>query len=66
MINIKTTLPVGGIDQTVHILGKNEKNPVLLFLHGGPGVPDRHFVIKNNADLAEDFTIVACARKALL
>ena len=59
MTDIKTTLPVGGIDQTIHILGKDESNPVLLFLHGGPGVPNRHFVLKTNADLAEVFTIVA-------
>src|SRR5260370_17034237 len=29
---------IGGIDQWVEVRGQNVNNPILLFIHGGPGV----------------------------
>ena len=33
------SVKIGGIDQWIHIRGNNRSNPILLYLHGGPGYP---------------------------
>lgn len=58
-IDIKKRILLGGVRQAVHIWGTRRENPVVLFLHGGPGVPNRHGMAKNHMDLLDDFTIVA-------
>jgi len=50
---------LGDLPQKIHILGDDENNPVLLFLHGGPGVCNRHSVMTAHRDLSTAFTIVA-------
>ncbi|MEO8309429.1 MAG: hypothetical protein ABI616_15450 [Pseudomonadota bacterium] len=37
-------LPVGGIQQWVTIRGDDDRNPVLMLLHGGPGDVQSPFV----------------------
>ena len=39
VVNEKTFVALGGQEQYVEITGASSKNPVLLFLHGGPGWP---------------------------
>jgi len=58
-IDRKERIMLGGMLQTIHIWGTKHENPVVLFLHGGPGVPNRHGMAKNHMDLLDDFTIVA-------
>lgn len=36
-IDEEVILPVGGIQQFLYIRGQNTQNPIILFLHGGPG-----------------------------
>ena len=50
---------LGGVPQKIHILGCRRQNPVLLFLHGGPGVSNRDTVINRLAGLCDAFTLVA-------
>jgi len=59
MLNEKLKVELGGLKQTIHIKSNNVENPVLLFLHGGPGVTNRHSVMTTNDDLLDYFTIVA-------
>ena len=61
MMNIdeKIKVSLGGLPQKLHIRSRDAALPVLLFLHGGPGVINRHSVIKDHADLLDSFTVVA-------
>lgn len=58
-IDKKERILIGGVKQAIHIWGSNRENPVILFLHGGPGIPNRHGMAKAHMDLLDDFTIVA-------
>src|SRR5580704_11513064 len=37
-INTLEPVRIGGIDQWIEVRGENVNNPILLFIHGGPGV----------------------------
>jgi pimeloyl-ACP methyl ester carboxylesterase len=50
---------LGGMKQCVILRGKNVHNPVLLFLHGGPGTPETAWLNHFNANLEDHFTVVA-------
>jgi pimeloyl-ACP methyl ester carboxylesterase len=51
-------LVLNGTTLDFRIRGTREDNPVLLFLHGGPGVCDRHFVLEDQSPLADICTLV--------
>lgn len=48
---------LGGVPQSIVIRGRDSRNPVLLFLHGGPGVSQLPFA-DANAALERDFVVV--------
>ena len=56
-ISVEQKITLGGFAQTIFIRGRNRANPVLLFLHGGPGLPEMPFS-HVNAALERDFTVV--------
>ena len=59
MIDEKCMVTLGGVPQKIHIRTNDETKPVLLFLHGGPGVCNRHTVLHDHEDLMDTFTLVA-------
>ncbi len=54
------TVTLGDVQQTITIRGADTTKPVLLFLHGGPGVPSSPWATWNNvhADLEANFVFV--------
>jgi pimeloyl-ACP methyl ester carboxylesterase len=57
-IAIIEKLPIGGIDQFILIRGHDKGNPLILFLHGGPGSVATPFAYKIHRDLEEHFIVV--------
>lgn len=53
-------ITLGGLKQWIFIRGANQNNPVLIFLHGGPGAPmgGMSSSRKFDAELIKHFTIV--------
>ncbi|GGY05004.1 alpha/beta fold hydrolase [Pseudoduganella dura] len=51
-------VPVNGIEQWVTIKGRRCSNPVVLFVHGGPGNPLSPFADRLFAGWERDFTLV--------
>lgn len=58
-ISEKVWVEIGGIKQGMFIRGENPENPVLLYLHGGPGTPMLQFIeyLEEDARLEESFTV---------
>lgn len=57
-ISILEEVIIGGINQYICIRGKNINNPILLFLHGGPGDAMLPVMTGINKDLEDDFIVV--------
>ena len=58
MLDEKTKIPLGSFPQKIHIISDDIQKPILLFLHGGPGVANRHSITKTHRDLLDRFTLV--------
>ena len=59
MIDIKKKILLGEFPQKIHIRTEDRNNPILLFLHGGPGVCNRDVIFTEHLDLLDTFTLVA-------
>ncbi|MDP5274111.1 alpha/beta fold hydrolase [Chengkuizengella axinellae] len=51
-------IKIGGVDQCILARGKNKNNPILLFLHGGPGTAQIGFAPKLQSKLEDDFVVI--------
>ena len=56
-INSLEKIELGGAEQWILIRGWDRKNPLLLFLHSGPGFPEMPFA-HLNAELEKQFVVV--------
>ena len=53
----KTFINIGGVKQGMFIKSKNTKNPVLLYLHGGPSFSNYFLIEKYKPGLEDFFTV---------
>lgn len=53
----KIFVSIGGVKQGMFIRSKNLENPVLLFVHGGPGFPNYFLIEKYDPGLEDYFTV---------
>lgn len=57
MMNEKVFIEVNGVSQGMFIVSEDTRNPVLLFLHGGPGSPEICFTQDFPTGLEKQFTV---------
>ena len=57
-IDLMETVEIGGINQALYFRGKNLDNPVILYVHGGPGMPMMPLLHGFQYEWESDFTIV--------
>ena len=54
---------IGGMPQWILIRGAHIANPVILFLHGGPGMPAMYLAHRFQRPLEKDFTVIQWDRR---
>jgi len=57
-IDLMEMVEIGGIKQALYFRGESIDNPVILFLHGGPGGSTKPFIHTYQYDWEKDFTVV--------
>lgn len=57
-ISERVTVEIGGVPQGMIIQSVDPSNPVLLFLHGGPGMPEFFLQTTHPTGLEQHFTVV--------
>ncbi len=57
-VSVEEAVEVGGIQQWVSMEGTDDRNPVLLFLHGGPGNSAMGYAGKFTSELQKRFVVV--------
>ncbi|MFJ7730215.1 alpha/beta fold hydrolase [Neobacillus sp. NPDC097160] len=57
-ISVIENVIIGGLNQSILIRGENVNNPLMLFLHGGPGTAQIGFAPKFQSNLEKKFTVI--------
>lgn len=57
-VQIEQSVKIGGIQQWIEIKSEKDNNPVLLFLHGGPGNSAMGYAHKFTSELEKHFIVV--------
>jgi pimeloyl-ACP methyl ester carboxylesterase len=57
-VHLREAIEIGGLRQWISIDGTNNRNPVLLFLHGGPGNSVMSYANKFTSELQKRFVVV--------
>jgi pimeloyl-ACP methyl ester carboxylesterase len=57
-------ITLNGSDQWIYLRGHDQKNPVLLFLHGGPGSPELPVARVFGLEIEKHFTVVHWDQRA--
>jgi pimeloyl-ACP methyl ester carboxylesterase len=57
-IDKKESLTIGGITQWISLRSENTRNPIMLFLHGGPGTAQISFSRKSQKRLEDSFLVI--------
>ncbi len=56
-VSEKIWVNINDAEQGMFIRGKNTDNPVLLFVHGGPGMPEHFLAAAQDSGLEDQFTV---------
>ena len=56
-------IKIGGVEQCVLLRSKSKGNPIMLFLHGGPGMPMMYLAHEFQRPLEDDFLVVQWDRR---
>ncbi|WNS46294.1 alpha/beta hydrolase [Paenibacillus sp. MMS20-IR301] len=57
-VSMLKQVTINGTKQEVMIRGRDRSNPLVIFVHGGPGVPETPYVRKYQDLLEQNFTVV--------
>ena len=60
LLDERTAVEINGGTQYLHLRSNNMNAPVVLFVHGGPGVPDRSWVMPLQSPYLADACIMVC------
>ena len=55
---VKVRVPINGVDQGMFLEAGPAGSPVLLFVHGGPGMPEHWLKRRRPTTLGTTFTVV--------